>query len=139
MKRTSRNKVAVLIRAAHRTRTRPEYLGWLLARYKETERKTDEELAHLLGASVRDFHRLHLCLRPRHEFFARDVQQIAAKFGADASNLAKVIRHMEALEGMKDDRAAHGASERGLLLAARARSDRRRSPGRGKKNGARSK
>jgi hypothetical protein len=130
-----KNLLPLLARAAGRAATRQEFLGWVFARYAEVEGKSDEELAETLGASVQDLHRLRLCLRPRAQSFAADVQQIAGKFELDAGDLARVIRHVEALEGMKEAREDGAASDVGVMMAARAR---RKRPGAGpskKKNG----
>jgi hypothetical protein len=126
------SKSALLARAGARASTRSEYLGWVFARYSDIEQKTEQELADLLGASANDLRRLRLCLRPRSKSFAVDVQQIAGKFELDARNLAIVIRHVEALEGMQNDRSAREGSEIGVLMAARARRTKSRSPGRRK-------
>ncbi|MBI2928744.1 MAG: hypothetical protein HYY24_24030 [Verrucomicrobia bacterium] len=124
----SSEKFALLARAAHRASVKPDYLAWVFARYADAERKTDEELAGLIGASMIDLRRLRLCLIPRSESFAADVQQIARMFGLDAGRLAKMIRHVEALQGMADDREAEGVGEVGLLMAARARGKKQNAP-----------
>src|SRR5438309_7668733 len=95
------NQSALMARAAGRASERPGYLGWMFAHYAESERKTDDEIADMLALSPLDYHRLRLCLRPRDQFFVEDVQRIAARFGLDTGQLAKVIRHVEAVEGMK--------------------------------------
>jgi hypothetical protein len=130
---------ALLARAAGRASERLEYLGWVLVRYAEAERKTDWELADKLGLFVLDYHRLRLCLRPRAKSFATDVQQIAAKFAMDAGELAKIIRHVEVLEGMKEEPTTVALGEAGLLIAARARSKGARSKKKGKSHGKRKK
>jgi hypothetical protein len=137
MTASSRSTVFALV--AGRTRTRPEYLGWFLARYGEAEKKTDRDLARLLGVSTHDFHRLQLCLSPRHQLFSADVKQIADHFGIDPTGLAKVIRHVGALEAMKGDRVANRDSDVGLLMAARARNNRDKVSKKRKKNGKHSK
>jgi hypothetical protein len=117
----AQNKSGLLARAANRARVHHEYLGWFLGRYAEAEEQTDQDLADYLGASMSDFYRLFLCLRPRRGSFSSDVQQIANKFGLDAGDLARVVRYVEALEGMKDERVVDIPGEAGLLMAARAR------------------
>lgn len=109
-------------RVADRTRHRPEYMGWFLARYGNAEKKTDQDLARFLSLSIHDFRRLQLCLRPRYESFAADVQHIADHFGIDSTKLAKMMRHVAVLEGMKADGVVNQDGESGLLMAARARS-----------------
>jgi len=115
------DKSALLARAAHRASLRPDFLGWVFSRFEETERQSEQKLAESLGVSARDFQSLRLCLRPRSESFALDVEQIARKWGIEAGRLAGMIRHVESLQGMADDRAADAVSDSGLLMAARAR------------------
>jgi hypothetical protein len=98
-------------------------MGWSLARYGQVEKKTDQDLARSLSLSIHDFHRLQFCLRPRHESFSADVQQIADHFGIDSTSLAKMIRHVDVLEAMRGDGVANQDSDAGLLMAARARSN----------------
>lgn len=115
------NQSRLITRAAGRASERLEYLGWVFARHEESEQKTGQEMADMLGASLLDYHRMRLCLRPRVQLFVADVQQIVARFGVDASKLARLIRHVEAIEGMKAEPGETPDSEAGLLLAARAR------------------
>jgi hypothetical protein len=132
------NKSALLARAAQRASLRRNYLGWIFARFGATEGKADQELAELFKTSVQNLQHVRLCLRPRSESFAADVDQIAQKFGLDAGRLAKIIRHVEALDGMADDHT-NVASEAGLLLAARARRKKSDAPTRRKRHDPRSK
>ena len=127
------NRSALMARAAGRASGRPGYLGWMFARYADAERRTDKEMADMLGLSPQDYHRLRLCLRPRAQFFVEDVQQIATRFGVDTGELARVIRHVEAVEGMKARPAESFESDAGLLMAARARRKRGPSQKKGKK------
>jgi len=124
--------------AARRARTRAEYLGWVLARFMEVERKTDQELADLLSISVYDLNRIALCLRPRNASFATDLSQIARKFGVNAVDLAGVIRHVEVIEGMRDESHEESIDQLGLMMAARARRKKPKASGRRKKDDPRS-
>jgi hypothetical protein len=133
------NKAALLARAANRARMSHEYLGWCLSRYAQAEEKSNQDLADYLGVSMSDFYRLFLCLRPRRESFSSDVQQIANKFGLESGGLAKLIRHVESLEGMKDERVVTTSSEAGLLIAARARTKKPSTPTSRKKHDNRTK
>jgi hypothetical protein len=133
------NHTALLARAAVRARERPEYLGWVLVRYVEAEKKTDQDMANMLGVSMLDYHRLQLCLRPRAQSFSSDVAQIAIKFGRRVSELAKVIRHVEVLQGMKEESAVQASSGLGLLMAARVRSKGAKTRKKGKNHGSRTK
>jgi hypothetical protein len=132
-------RAALLARMASRAVDRSEYLGWVLARYADSEQKTDEMMASLLRMPAHDLYRIRLCLRPRSQSFADDVGQIARKFGADATFLAQVIRHVEALEGMKDSSKVEKTNDAGLLMAARARPKKTNAPIQRKNDGSRSK
>jgi hypothetical protein len=114
-------------------------LGWVLVQYAEAEKRTEQDLANMLGVSMLDYHRLQLCLRPRAQSFSSDVAQIATKFGGGVSELAKVIRHVEALQGMREESAVHVSGDLGLLMAARARSKGAKTRKKGKNHGSRTK
>ncbi len=133
------SKSSVFELATRRVRARPEYLGWVLARFIESEHKTDKELADFLSTSVDNLNRMGLCLRPRSEFFAEDVSQIARKFGVKVADLASIARHVEVLEGMRDERAEESSTRLGLMMAARARGKKSKTSARRKKDGSRSK
>lgn len=120
----------ILARAAERTATRPEYLGWVLTRYMDVEALDWLAMARLLGTPT-PFARVALCLRPRQERFAEDVTAIAERFGLDAAALARIVRHVDALCAMAGgDHEPSG--EQGTLLAARTkeRHDDRNEPSR---------
>ncbi len=128
---------ALLARAALRAAERTDYLAWVFGRYAETERDTEQEFCAILSISALDFRRLCLCLRPRHDSFVQDVEQIAAKFEFDAGELARIVRHVEATEAMKQYTAEQRIEEAGLLLAARARGKGKKSPRKGNHHGKR--
>ena len=125
----------LLARLAERATADPAYFGWLLDRYSASEGVSASALAALLGIGEDSLLNLRLCLRPRAERFAADVLSVASHVGADATELAAVVRYVDAVDSM----AAGGdaASERGFLLAARARNVRRvAEPGPGSVYGA---
>jgi hypothetical protein len=107
--------------AAQRAGTRPEYLGWVLARYVEREHIPEGELATRLGITSHDLPRLALCLRPRAEHFADDVRQISTKFHIDATALAGIVRLVESLETLAATHPTKPSADAGMLMAARAR------------------
>jgi hypothetical protein len=107
--------------AAQRAKDRPEYLGWVLARYLEREHSSEVELAGRLGMAPRDVARLALCLRPRVEHCAEDIRQISARFHLDAPTLAGIVRLVESLETLAATNPAAPTADAGLLMAARAR------------------
>jgi hypothetical protein len=116
---------ALIRRAAERARARPEFLGWVLARYEELKMQPGESLREPLRVAEEDWPRLQLCLRPRPEAFLDDVTRIAAAFGADRSALAAVVRRVEAVEAV---RRRDRPGQAGSLLAARARKPKGRPP-----------
>jgi len=115
------DKDRLLSYAAKRARLRPSYLGWIFARYIELENSSAYELGKILGAETNDLSRIELCLKPREEFFADDVKQIASKFNVNPGELARVIRLVEAVEAMTSLDNEKISMETGFLLAARAR------------------
>jgi len=116
----------LLPRAAARARTRPEFLGWVLARYEELESLQEDRLRKQLGVSAEDWPRLQLCLRPRADRFLQDVTQIASAFGIDRAALAALVRRVEAVQAMQTQEQPGSA---GSLLAARTRKPRPPDPG----------
>lgn len=111
----------VLARAANRAKVHPDYLGWILARYRELEKVSEHTLVDLLGTTSRDLPRLELCLRPRGNHFTEDIRQISAKFNVDTAALAKIVRLVESVEVMAATGARAVSTESGLLMAARTR------------------
>jgi hypothetical protein len=107
--------------AAQRARTRPDYLGWVFARYIERERISEAEVATRLGAPLADLPRLALCLRPRAGHFTEDLRQISSRFQIDAAALAGIVRLVESLDSFSPPHPATPSADAGLLLAARAR------------------
>jgi hypothetical protein len=113
------NEAANLLRgAADRARNRSEFLASVFARYEEMEGTTEDRVRKQLGATVADWSRLQLCLKPRMNTFLQDVTQIAAEFGLDRAALAAVIRRVEAVEIVRERQQAGSA---GTMLAARTR------------------
>jgi hypothetical protein len=113
----------LLAYTAQRAKTRPEYLGWVLARFLERERMSEAELMQRLGIAAGDLPHLALCLRPRADHFIDDVRQISAKFRIDPTSLATVIRLVDSFEALADKDPPEGLADSGLLMAARARKD----------------
>jgi len=122
---TRSDDARMLAYAANRAKTHPHYLGWVLARYSELENITEPDLAAILGATSHDLARLSLCLRPRADCFAEDVEHISATFHLDAGRLTQVVRSVESIEAMVIPDTSTVSAESGLLMAARARQQRR--------------
>lgn len=122
---------AVLRRAAERARSRPAFLGWVMARYEQVEAIPEDRLREQLRVAGEEWPRLQLCLRPRPDEFLPDVTRIAAEFGIDRATLAAVVRRVEALEVVRGPSGAGATvevvredpqqTEAGSLLAARTR------------------
>jgi hypothetical protein len=115
----------LLDRAAARARTRPAFLGWVLARYEDLESLGEDRLREQLGVSAADWPRLQLCLRPQGDVFLQDVTQIASAFGLDRGTLAALIRRVDAVEAVQTQEQPGSA---GSLLAARTRKPRPPNP-----------
>src|SRR5687767_195093 len=92
---------ALLNVAAARAAARPECLAWVLAQHQANEGLDDMALSGQLGIDPSTLLDLRLCLRPRAaspEQFRRDVEEIAAAFGADADALMAVVKSVDVLE-----------------------------------------
>ena len=111
----------LLAYAARRAGHHPAYVGWMLRRYQEIENRSDDDLARQLTVSLLDLRRLSLCLRPRPDRFAEDLERIGEKFSANLAALAGVIRLVESVEAMGAARTDTLSPEAGLLMAARTR------------------
>lgn len=84
---------AALRRSAFRLSARaPQFVGYWLARLRERERLSDDELARRLGVSGGRLDELALCLSPRAGHFDRDLHAVAARFSVDPAVLAAVVR-----------------------------------------------
>lgn len=115
--------------ASARAITRPEFLGWIFARYAELEKLDGDLLRREWRVSTNDWCRLQLCLRPRPEAFLQDVTQIATAFDLDRGVLAAILRRVDAVEVLRTNKQP-GAP--GSLLAARTRKKKKRGPSRRK-------
>jgi hypothetical protein len=124
-------------RAAERARLRPEYLGWLLARYEEIEGVDASKLREQLDASPEQWNSLHLCLRPRPNHFLKDVSAIAKDCQVSRDVLAMVVRRVDAVEALRPtqveiadtyverpERTQVNPEGAGSLMAARTRKKR---------------
>lgn len=114
-----RNEAELLARAAARAATRREYAGWVLDQYVELEGLSKAELARRLNLGALEFARLSLCLRPRKQHFASDVDAICRKFAIEPQYLAEVIRMVDSVESMSNTVTV--SNDSGVLMAARSR------------------
>jgi hypothetical protein len=118
---TRSDDARMLAYAANRARAHPHYLGWVLARYSTLENIAQPDLAKILGTTSHDLARLSLCLRPRADCLAEDVEHISATFNLDAGRLAQIVRLVESIDAMAIPDTNTVSAESGLLIAARAR------------------
>lgn len=114
------SKMSTMAAAAARAAHRPAYMAWVLTEYAAAEGLNAEEMASALGVRLADLPRLGLCLCPRSEHFAADVAKIGAAWDANPAALARIVRHVEVLQGMAVATVT-ALPEQGMLLAARAR------------------
>ena len=114
----------LICRAAERARQRPEFLGWVLARYQEIEDLAEDAVRKHLCVAAGNWPGVQLCLRPRADTFLKDVTQVADEFQVNRATLAAVIRRVDAVEMLRTQ-AQPGRP--GTLLAARTRKRKGRS------------
>jgi hypothetical protein len=122
---TPSDDAKLLAYAASRAKGHPHYLGWVFARYGELENISEHDLAEILSTTSHNLLRLGLCLRPRADHFAEDIEQIRDKFNIDAIALATVVRLVESVEAIAAGTGTVSA-ESGLLMAARAQKKKRK-------------
>jgi hypothetical protein len=118
---THSDDARMLAYAANRAKAHPHYLGWVLARYSKLENIAEPDLVQILGTTSANLARLSLCLRPRADCFAEDVEHIGATFNLDADRLAQIVRFVESIDAMALLDTNTVSAESGLLMAARAR------------------
>jgi hypothetical protein len=107
--------------AARRAQFEPWTLGRLLSALCEQERTCDKDLTTELRCDASTLRWLYLCRAPTDSHFAQNIEQIARRFGVDASRLAALVRRADALEALAANTV--NAEERKFLLAARDRED----------------
>ena len=113
----SQERERLLNLAAERAADRRHQLAWVFSQYMSSQAIPRAVLSSELGCNETVLRSLALCLRTRSERFADDVGAIAARFVVEPAVLARIVRHVEALEAMGGARKAKG----GTLLAARKR------------------
>ncbi len=114
-----RNDAELLARAAARAAIRPDYLGCLLDRYAHLEGLSKTDLAKRLNLRAVEVTRLALCLKPRDQHFASDINAICGKFPVEPQSLAEIIRVVDSVQTMATGMT--GSSDSGVLMAARGR------------------
>ncbi len=84
---------AALRRSAFRlTAGNSLFVGYWLARLRERERLSEDDLARRLGVLGGRLDELALCLAPRADHFDHDLHAVAAAFAADPAVLAALVR-----------------------------------------------
>ena len=123
---TQARDAKILAHAVERANNHPGYLGWIFERYMAIEKISERGLLRLLGGSTLDLSRLELCLRPRQDHFANDIEQIATKFNLESATLANVVRLVESVHAMETLTSQTVSADSGVLMAARARKAQRK-------------
>jgi len=113
------NSTSAMDRLVKRFRNDPDFMAYVLARYQDQERISDENLPEVLGTLPELVSRLALCRKPDvgAADFAVLVQEIADYTLIDQSLLANIIRQVSSLDALSK------ASQHQLLAAARDRGD----------------
>jgi hypothetical protein len=106
-----------LERLAERVVNDPLFLAFALSLFAKSEQLDDKALAIKLGCTRENLAMIRLCRFPELDpmAFSRDIDLIAARFGADPSALGQAVRRGQVLAKFR----AADVPERGTLLAAR--------------------
>ncbi len=107
------NAAAVRVTAAD-----PDTIGFWLARHRETEGLSADELAAKLRTDARGLALVALCATPRPEAFAADSAMIANRCGVDGSVLVNVLRQEQSLSAWANPSGSRSPSDAGWLVAA---------------------
>jgi len=109
--------------AAKRCQREPLTLGHTLEQYRQLERLSEDALAHELNCTRETLHWMSLCRKPDGEDFRAQVTAIAQRHEVNPLALAKVIRHVEIMEGFARTARDQPEATARLRLAARDRVD----------------
>jgi hypothetical protein len=95
----------------------PEFMGYVIREYLNSQRITNDDLCSLLGITPELLVRLSLCKRPdpQEPDFVERVSAIGDYTLCDEDALLQVIRHVDALEALRTP------GQRTMLSAARDR------------------
>lgn len=107
------NAAAVRVTAAN-----PATVGFWLAKHRESEGLSPEELAAKLRTDARGLALLSLCATPRPDEFAADASKIADRCGIDLEALVNVLRQEQSLSAWAKSGGDRAASDAGWLIAA---------------------
>ena len=108
----------------------PDFLAWVLSTYQKREHIDDERLIAHLKTTPEMLVRLALCKRPNpnSSAFASQIRKISTYTNTDPSDLANIIRQVDALEFLskipnRESTQRIGRLATGLLTAARDKLD----------------
>lgn len=103
-----------------KAKDRPSFVAYVLARYQEANRLSDEQLGDWLGCTAERLQAMSLCRRPvgTDPHFRVEVEQVAHFGGVDAGKLVQVLRAVESMEAFRNAPPAVSGTEP-LRLAAR--------------------
>jgi hypothetical protein len=121
----------LLRRAATFFSEHPDFLGYWLAKYRESAGTEPPAQARLLGCNVEALQQLAVCLCPREESLLADTAELSQRFGVDQDRLADMLLHAKAYEAGRLRRAAAREAQAGSgwLPALAAASDREEGTG----------
>ena len=85
--------------ALRTTATKPEFVGYWLAKNCLTDKLTSEQLATKLATDLGGFARLSLCRTPNPDTFNADVNAVGTHAGVDVKVLVNVLRQEWAIAG----------------------------------------
>ena len=103
--------------ALRTTSTKPEFVGYWLAKNCLTDKLTPEQLATKLATDLDGFARLSLCRTPHPDTFNADVNAVGNHAGVDVKVLVNVLRQEWAIASwvaMCDERAKLSATNQDM-------------------------
>ena len=103
--------------ALRTTSTKPEFVGYWLAKNCLTDKLTSEQLATKLTTDLDGFARLSLCRTPHPDTFNADVNAVGNHAGVDVKVLVNVLRQEWAIASwvaMCDERAKLSATNQDM-------------------------
>jgi hypothetical protein len=93
-------------------------VGFWLARHREAEGLTAEDLAAKLHTDARGLALVSLCAAPRPEAFAADAAAIADRCGVDATTLMNILRQEQSLSAWAGPSGSRSPTDVGWVIAA---------------------
>ncbi|MCP3098440.1 hypothetical protein LZ198_06060 [Myxococcus sp. K15C18031901] len=107
--------------AVRRGQLEPWTLAHTFERYRQLEGLSEDALARELNCTRETLHWMSLCRKPEGEDFRAQVTAVAQRHDVSPLALAKVIRHVEIMNGFAESESARAANgdTAPLRLAAR--------------------